>query len=202
MKNIRNEHEKQDHDQSPSPQKSEGERFQETRESRQRHQEGKERRSSESTSRYPLQWGDTPLRDVIDRFFDDRVWMEPFDLLRTPRVLNRFDRAFFPRVDVSETDRDIKVVADVPGIDPNAITVDVRGNRVSLSAEVDRTYESAEGERPYRYERTYGSFHRDITLPTEVKEDEVRAICKDGMLTITLPKVEEEQRKKITIERS
>ena len=155
-----------------------------------------EDRTERESRRYPSRWGDTPLRDVFDRFIDDRPWLEPF-----PRMLGRFDRAFFPRVDVSETPREIKVVADIPGVDPDNLEIDVHDNRLRISGKTEKEYESKDNERPYRYERTYGSFQREFTLPARVSEESVRAACKDGVLTITMQKAEEEKKRKIAIER-
>ncbi|MBI2410174.1 Hsp20/alpha crystallin family protein [Candidatus Kaiserbacteria bacterium] len=150
--------------------------------------------------KYPARWGDTPLRDVFDRFLDDRPWLEPFEYLRPPRMLSRFDRAYFPRVDMSETDAEIKVVADVPGINPDDIDITVRDDRLYLSGSTQREAESKEGERPYRYERVYGTFRRELSLPAHVDEENVRAAYKNGVLTITLPKTDVPQ-KKIMIEK-
>ncbi len=162
----------------------------------------KENKKDENKAdQYPTRWGDTPLRDMFDRFLDDRTWMEPLDFFRPPRMLGRFDRSFFPRVDMSETSTEVKVVADVPGVDPDNIEIDVRDNRMRLSGKTERERESKDDEKPYRYERTYGSFQREFSLPAKVKEDQIKAFCKDGVLTVTLPKLEEEKRKKINIEK-
>lgn len=146
---------------------------------------------------------DMSLFDTFDRFLDDRTWVDVLDVFRFPRMLSRFDRAFFPRVNVTETENEVKVIADIPGIDPDAVDVAVRGNRMRLRGSVEHEFEPAEDERerPHRFERMYGSFHREFSLPARVKEDEVRATYKDGVLTIIAPKAEEEKHKKITIEK-
>lgn len=140
------------------------------------------------------------VRDVFERMLDERMWLEPLEFLRAPRLLSRFDRVFFPRIDVSETDTEVKVVADVPGIDPDDIDIDVRDNRMSISGKTERESDS-ENRKPFTYERTYGSFRREFNLPARVKEDHIKAVCKDGILTVTMLKVEEEKRKKIPIEK-
>lgn len=80
--------------------------------------------------------------------------------------------------------------------------IDVRENRIRISGKVERETETNADERPYRYERTFGAFHREYTLPSRVDESAARATCKNGVLTIILPKKPEDQRKKITIERA
>lgn len=163
-----------------------------------------EQKNERDADRYPAPRSDRPLRDVrdvFDRMFDERMWLEPLEFLRAPRLFSRFDRIFFPRVDISETESDIIVVADVPGVDPDDINIDVREHRMSISGKTERQKESGEG-KPYSYERTYGTFRREFTLPARVKEDQVKAVCKDGILTITMQKEEPEKRNRIAIEKA
>lgn len=157
----------------------------------------------DSKERRPTPWTDRPLRDVrdvFDRMLDERMWLEPLEFLRAPRLLSRFDKVFFPRIDVSETDTEVKVVADVPGIDSDDIDIDVRDNRMIISGEIEQETDSP-SRKPYSYERTHGSFRREFVLPARVKEDQVKAVCKDGMLTVTMQKIEQEKRKRIPIEK-
>lgn len=138
-------------------------------------------------------------REFLSRFFDDELWPEPLDLWRSSRMATILGKRLFPRVDVSETDTEVKVVADVPGIDPDNIDLDVKENRMILSGTSER--EITSNERPYRYERSYGAFRREFMLPSKVEENKVKAVYKDGVLTVTIPKIEREKRKKIPIER-
>lgn len=164
----------------------------------------REKRDQErEKERYPA-WTDRPLRDVrdvFDRVFDERAWLEPLEFLRAPRLLSRFDKVFFPRIDISETDTEVTVVADVPGVNPDDIDIDVREHRMSIRGKIEREAETGD-RKPYSYERTYGSFRREFNLPARVKEDQVKAVYKDGTLTVTLQKVEEEKRKRIPIEKA
>lgn len=157
-----------------------------------------ERNSENSPSKMksPMRWEDNSIRDVFDRFFDERFWIDPF-----PRVMARMSRNIFPRVDVTETENEVKVVADVPGVNPDNINLDIRDNRIRITGFMESESKPEGNEKPYRYERSYGEFQREIILPARVKDQEVKAVCKDGVLTITLPKAEEEKRKKITIEK-
>jgi HSP20 family protein len=156
---------------------------------------------SEDKNMRPTILEDRSPRDLFSRFFDDDTWLEPFGSFRIPRLLRRIDYRLFPRVDVSETDKEVKVVADVPGVDPENINIDVRDNRITISGRTEREMETDKSAKPYRYERSYGEFRREFVLPSYVKEDQVKATYKDGVLTVTLPKVEGEKRNKIKIEK-
>ncbi len=138
------------------------------------------------------------VRDSVDRFFDDDSIWDPMQFFRNPRF-GGFGRRLFPQVDVRETDTSVRVVADVPGVDPENINVDVIGNRMTITGHVERG--SLQDEKSYRNERLYGEFRREFTLPARVKEQEIKAVHKDGVLTITMPKRDEEIRKRIPIER-
>jgi HSP20 family protein len=141
----------------------------------------------------------TPIRDSVDRFFDDESLWDPMQFFRSPRF-GGFGRRMFPQVDVRETDTTVRVVADVPGVDPENINVDVIGNRMTISGYLERG-DTEEDEKSYRNERLYGEFRREFTLPARVKEQEIKAVHKGGVLTITMPKKDDEIRKRVPIER-
>lgn len=128
---------------------------------------------------------------------DEKFWLEPMDFLRN--MPYRMGRHLFPRLDITETAAEVRVIADVPGVNPDDIDIYVHGDHMVLSGRMDREYESPAGARPYRYERSTGEFRREFMLPAAVKESEIRAVCKNGVLTITIPKVEE-KRSRIKIE--
>lgn len=133
--------------------------------------------------------GERPRR-FVNRYFDDDL-IDPFGIMRTE------DRAalsrWFPRIDVSETDREIRVIADMPGIDPDDIDIDIRDNRMRISGESEREVRSE--EKPYIYERMHGAFQREFRLPARVKESEINASYKDGVLMITMKKSEDQKRR-------
>lgn len=137
--------------------------------------------------------------DILSRLLDDDLLLEPLNFFRTPRLASRLGRQSSPRVDVSETDNEVRVTVELPGVDPDNIEIYVQDNRMRISGSVER--EITSGERPYRYERSYGEFRREFMLPARVREDEVRAVYRDGVLTVTLPKAEGQQRKNVSIER-
>ena len=121
------------------------------------------------------------LRNQINRVFDDFVgesWL-------TPR--REMAAGFWPQVDVTETDNEIKVSADIPGVEPKDIDVSVEDGMLIIKGE--KKYEREEKEKgQYRMERSYGSFERAIELPAEVDESKAKAEFKKGVPRLTLPK--------------
>lgn len=137
----------------------------------------------------------------LNRFRDemDRLFNRFFDLTPGEDVLGTGE--WFPAVDVSEQDSTVKVQAEVPGMDPKDIDISVEGRTLHLRGE--RKDEHEEKDRNYyRMERSYGAFSRAVGLPADVKEDRAEAQYKDGVLTITLPKTEEQTKKKIEVKSS
>jgi len=103
-----------------------------------------------------------------------------------------------PPMDVSENDNEVQITMDVPGMKPEEIDIEVTGNMVHVRGE--HKEEKEEKGRTYRrVERRAGSFSRSIELPCEVKEENVAAEYKDGVLKLTLPKCEEAKTHKIKV---
>jgi len=138
------------------------------------------------------------LRQEMDRLFDD-FWGGS-SLASLSGGLGEHYGVFEPRVDVTETDREIKVAAELPGLDEKEVEVSLSRDMLTLSGEKKAEKED-KGENYYRLERSYGSFRRVIPLPTEVEADKVEATFKNGVLQVTLPKLHgsESVRKKIQI---
>ena len=130
------------------------------------------------------------LREAMDRLFED--WSEGFEL-ELPRTLREGNGLVAPRVDVSETDKEIRISADLPGMDEKDIHINITKDRLSLKGEKKEEKEE-KGKNFYRKERSYGSFHREITLPCEVQGEKATAIFKKGVLNITVPKSPEAQK--------
>ena len=103
-------------------------------------------------------------------------------------------------VDVIERNGAYVVTAELPGVRKEDIQVDVDGAQVTLSAEVKRENETAEGERVLHAERVYGKVARSFTLPQELDEAQAEAKFRDGVLELTLPKKAAAARKAITIQ--
>lgn len=97
------------------------------------------------------------------------------------------EKILWPAIDISEDGDKVVVRAEVPGCKAEDIDISVQGNTMTISGE--KKQEKQEQEKGYYYaERSYGSFRRDITLPSGVDPAKVEASCKDGILAITLPK--------------
>jgi len=142
------------------------------------------------------------FNDMVNRFFDDSSF-DPFSSLRSmfPALPNRFTGIAFPKVDISETDDELKIVANIPGVDPDKIEIEVHDGILSLSGSVEKESEDKDKDKKYyRYEREYGEFRREFILPRKVVADQISAKAKNGVLTITIPKAEEEKKKKVTVQ--
>ncbi|GGD71304.1 HSP20 family protein [Rhizobium sp. BK226] len=96
----------------------------------------------------------------------------------------------WPSVEISDTDKEIKVTAEVPGLEEKDIEVLLNDGVLTLKGE--KHSESEDKDRRFS-ERYYGRFERRIPFGVKVKEDQVDATFKNGILTITLPKTEEAQ---------
>jgi HSP20 family protein len=102
---------------------------------------------------------------------------------------------FEPRVDVVETDQEVKVTAELPGLDAKDVDLTVSRNVLTLKGEKTQEHEE-KGEGYYRSERSYGAFERSVSLPSTVKTDQADASFDKGVLTVTFPKREAETDKK------
>jgi HSP20 family protein len=138
-----------------------------------------------------------PWRGEMERLRNemDRLYERFFDW----RPLRRFGEAGeWPSIDMSETEKEILVRADVPGMEAKDIHVSIDGNVLTLRGERKQEKEE-KGENFHRVERSYGSFSRSISLPAGVAQDKVKASYKRGILKITLPKTQKESVKKIQV---
>jgi HSP20 family protein len=103
-------------------------------------------------------------------------------------------------VDVVETDDEIVVRADLPGMKPEDIDVSIVGNRLRLKGESQVEEEGERGNTYFR-ERRYGRFQRYIDLPSSVDADAASAEFKNGVLKVALPKTAAMEQKKIEVKR-
>ncbi len=131
------------------------------------------------------------LREAMDRLFEEsfvrpRGWLAPTEGLATLAL------------DVYETADDVTVQASIPGVKPEDIDISITGDMLTIKGEVSEEREEKEGTY-YIRERRYGAFERSITLPTQINADKAQADFANGVLTLTLPKVEEVKPKSIQI---
>lgn len=101
---------------------------------------------------------------------------------------------WMPSVDISETEKEITVKAELPGIDKKDIDISLEENHLIIKGEKRGETEES-GKHFHRVERTYGSFYRSLLLPATVEKDKIDAAYKDGVLIVVLPKSEEAQEK-------
>jgi HSP20 family protein len=100
-----------------------------------------------------------------------------------PSVFNQMSA--WPSVEVVETDKDIRIVAELPGMDEKDVEVSVSDDVLTIRGE--KKAEIDDRERAFS-ERYYGRFERRIPLPFEVEDDRAEASFENGVLTVTLPK--------------
>lgn len=103
-----------------------------------------------------------------------------------------------PSMDLAETDSQIEVKMDVPGFNPEEVNVEVQGNVLIVTGEKKEEKEE-KGKTFHRIERRTGSIQRSVTLPCDVQQDKIAAECKNGVLTVTLPKAEQSKARKIPV---
>ena len=134
------------------------------------------------------------LRSEMDRLFDTYM-REPFG--------GAMDWAFgqqaaWPAVDVSETDKEITVQAELPGMDPKDIEITISGSHLVLAGEKKHCSER-KGDGAYHSECSYGVFRRSFPLPETVDENNVQAQYANGVLTIKLQKTPPANVKRIEV---
>ncbi|NOR17694.1 Hsp20 family protein [candidate division WOR-3 bacterium] len=145
------------------------------------------------THRYLTKWEPfsdlVSLRDDMDRFFETFFGQHPEDR----------EGFWTPILDIEESNGNIVVKAEIPGMEKDEIKVSVRNNMLSISGERKQEIETKD-KTFHRIERSYGKFSRIITLPSEVDADKIKAAYKDGVLNIILPKPESMKPKQIEVE--
>ncbi|MBS0289247.1 MAG: Hsp20/alpha crystallin family protein [Proteobacteria bacterium] len=111
------------------------------------------------------------------------------------------EKAWAPKVDIKEETTEFIVFADIPGVDPKEIEIDMDGNTLTVKGERTTIKETKEKEKNYyRIERTSGKFYRQFTLPESVDASKITAKVKQGVLAIHLPKaIEGKHQRKITV---
>ncbi len=129
----------------------------------------------------------TTLRDEMNRLFTRSLGEDS-----SP------GSAWTPAVDIFDTAGAIVLKAELPGLPPDDIDIEIDDNVLTLTGE-RRFDEKVEEGRYYRVERAYGSFRRSVTLPQGVMADEITATFEHGVLTVRVPKAEEVKPRKIAV---
>jgi len=130
------------------------------------------------------------LQDQINRLFSETFDRSAEEGSLTP---------WAPDVDIHETEHELVVKADLPGVKPEELDIRVENNILTIRGE--RKFEKKVNEDNYlRVERSYGSFSRSFSLANTVNTDAIRADYKDGVLTLSIPKREEAKPKQINVQ--
>ena len=127
------------------------------------------------------------LQREFNRLFDD-IFQEfgfPTGLTSGSELTGRW-----PNIEVSQTDKEIRIAAEVPGLEQKDVEVMLENGVLTLRGE--KRAEHEEKERNFS-ERFYGRFERRISVGTEIREDKVSATFKNGVLTVTMPKTAQAQ---------
>jgi HSP20 family protein len=110
----------------------------------------------------------------------------------------RVTQSWVPSLDVWETAGEVVYAFDLPGIPEDKISIEVKDDTLTISAERERAQETSD-DGFYRYERRYGSFARAVGLPQGVDQDKIAAHYENGVLEIRVPKPEEQKPKRIEL---
>lgn len=128
------------------------------------------------------------LQDRINRLFNEQTANQPE---------SASNRAWAPVVDVIETQGELIVRAELPGLKKDDIEIQMTGESLTISGE--RKFDEANKDNFIRVERPYGRFSRSFTIGVPVQSDKVSASYTDGILEVVVPKAEEVKPKKIEI---
>ena len=134
------------------------------------------------------------LRTEMNRVFDS-FFREPFGALSESFG---FGEQFAPTVDISETDKEITLHAELPGVDPKDLDITVVMDRVTISGEKKETIERAEHNYHHKEIRS-GKFSRSVALPATVDTQQVTADYRNGVLTVRLQKSAESTARRISV---
>jgi HSP20 family protein len=104
-----------------------------------------------------------------------------------------------PKVDVVDRDEDVLVRAELPGVEKKDLEISTSDTSVTIKATTRHEEKEEKGDY-YRCEITRGSFARTVSLPAQVQSDKAKANLKDGVLELTLPKVEKSKRRTIAVD--
>jgi HSP20 family protein len=133
-----------------------------------------------------------PFREMTN--FEDqfnRLWRGAVDG-------GKRQESWLPAVDVFDTKDVVVLKAELAGMKPDDIQIEVEDNVLTIKGE-RRFEDKVEEDRYYRVERRFGSFQRSLALPQGVKAEDIQASYEDGILEVRVPKAEEEKPKKISV---
>ena len=114
---------------------------------------------------------------------------------------NAITSAWLPACDVFESNDSLKIVAEIPGVTPEDVKLTLENNVLTIRGEKKQESEDR-ADRVHRYKRSYGAFERSFVLPSTTDAERIEANYKDGILTVTVAKVEKARPRQITVRAS
>lgn len=131
------------------------------------------------------------LRQAMDRLFED-------SFVRPSRGLAALGEVAAPALNVYQTPTEVVLKAALSGLKPEDVSTDITGETLTIKGESKAEQEIKKEDYLYQ-ERRYGAFSRSVVLPSGLKTDKAEATMEDGILTLTIPKVEEVKPKNISV---
>lgn len=139
-----------------------------------------------------------PTRDLLSFQRDMSRMLNDFFAEPSP-VADAFERDWVPAVDIFEKNDEVNLVAELPGLTKEDVDISIENGTLTISGEKKRESE-VKDDNFHRVERAYGRFQRSFSLPSAIDPKKVKAVFKDGILTVNLGKKEEAKPKKVEIE--
>lgn len=118
--------------------------------------------------------------------------------LASPAEQTKAGLVFTPNVDIFETENEITLLADIPGVKPDDLTIDLKDNVLTLSCEVNN--HESEAEKSIYSEYQTGSYYRQFSISELIDQSKIEAKVTDGVLRLALPKVEKAAPRRITVQ--
>ena len=109
------------------------------------------------------------------------------------------EASWVPPVDIFEDAGAIRIMAEVPGVNPSDVKISLENNVLTIRGSKQQVAQERT-DRVHRYERSYGTFERSFTLPATVDASNIKATYEHGVLTVTLPKVEKAKPRQIEVQ--
>jgi HSP20 family protein len=142
-----------------------------------------------------IRW--TPFRDLVTAREKMNCFFEE-DFTSRGEEKDMAASTWTPSVDIYENENELVLSAETPGIEDKDIEIKIENNTLSIEGERKIEKETKE-ENYHRIERSYGSFYRSFTLPTNVNQDNIKAEYDNGILRISMPKKPELKPKKVKV---
>ena len=125
------------------------------------------------------------------------IQVKPKQEVTSPAEQTKPGVVFTPSVDIFENDRELTLLADLPGVTAENLTIDLRENTLTLTGEVEPFERANEEDILIEYE--IGKYYRQFSLSNVIDQSKINANLTDGVLRLTLPKVEEAKPRKIEV---